>query len=95
MKTLKLFFIALKVYLIFAAASFVTAIIVTTSLSIFGGLLAMMTNPVSLVTVCIIGWLLVKTGIWANIVSWNIPGKIGSFYKFVGSELKPVLDVKF
>jgi hypothetical protein len=85
-----MFFNALRIWIVFASASIVTAMLVMVFLSILSGILVSISNPFSLCIDIAILFLLKYYGVFDKIKSWNIPGKLKTFYEWVGWNFRDV-----
>ena len=94
MSSIKMFFNALRIWLVFAAASIVTAMLMMVFLSILSGILASISNPFSLCFDIALLFLLKYYGVFDKVKSWNISEKVKSFYEWVGWNFKEVFPMK-
>lgn len=90
MSTMKMFFTALRIWLVFASAAIVSSFLLMICLSVFSGILASISNPFSLAMDIVIIYLLNRFGVINKIQNANIFQKIQVFYQWVGWNIQDV-----
>lgn len=90
MSMFKMFIIALRIWLVFAAASICTSMIIIVGLSLIGLILGILSNPVSLISTTLIFFGLYKIGLINPEKIRKFFGWIRSAYVFLWSQIKPI-----